>query len=42
MRNTLAHEYPESAEEKAATLNLAVEMAGQLEATLRRLRDKFR
>lgn len=40
MRNALAHDYPESAEEKAAVLNLAIEMADQMEAVLRRLRDE--
>ena len=38
MRNTLAHDYPESDEEKAAALNLALEMAAQLDATLQRFR----
>jgi len=42
MRNALAHDYPESAEEKAATLNLAAEMAGQMETTLKRLRNEVR
>lgn len=41
MRNTLAHDYPESAEEKAAALNLAFEMAAQLEATLQRVRNGY-
>jgi len=39
MRNALAHDYPESADEKAAALNLAIEMAGQMEAVLLRIRD---
>jgi hypothetical protein len=39
MRNTLAHDYPESAEEKAAALNLAIGMAAQMEAILRRFRE---
>jgi hypothetical protein len=42
MRNALAHDYPESAEEKAATLNLAIEMAGQMDAALQRLRNEAR
>lgn len=42
MRNALAHDYPESAEEKAATLNLAIEMAGQMDAALQRLRNVAR
>jgi hypothetical protein len=40
MRNALAHDYPESAEEKAATLNVAIEMAGQMDAVLQRLRTE--
>ncbi len=40
MRNALAHDYPESADEKAAALNLAIEMAGQMEAVLLRIRDE--
>jgi len=40
MRNALAHDYPESAEEKAAALDLAIEMADQMEAVLQRLRDE--
>ena len=40
MRNALAHDYPESAEEKAATLNVAIEMAGQMDTTLQRLRSE--
>jgi len=39
MRNTLAHDYPESAEEKAAALNLAIDMAAQMEAILRRFHE---
>ena len=40
MRNALAHDYPESAEEKAAALDLAIEMADQMEAVLQRLHDE--
>ncbi len=39
MRNALAHDYPESAEEKAAALNVAIEMADEMEAVLQRLRN---
>ena len=39
MRNALAHDYPESVDEKAAALNLAIEMAAQMEAILVRIRD---
>ena len=38
MRNALAHDYPESAEEKAAARNHANEMIGQMEAILLRIR----
>lgn len=39
MRNALAHDYPESAEEKAAALNMALEMVDEMDAVLQRLRN---
>ena len=38
MRNALAHDYPESPEEKAAALNVAMQMADEMGAILNRLR----